>query len=835
MNVFKKTVSLVLSICLIMSVTFVGLTAFAAEKPEKITALEQKITAYNGNLSVAEPTQEDLDGYNEIVSGFRVLTDEEKELVDVYAFDLLLKKVYDREFQLAKAEGVSTSSSVLRKEAHIRGGNVLGYPSYIAEAQTLAETLANTGKTVDEKAEAFAAASVNARLFSGLWYKSYSNFYYALATYPINGAKAMAKVFYDDINKKNPFTGTQPSSISKPKASDYAEGENDPAYIAAMEAYLQRQLERAEYTVGKYKYEGAQQIEAFEKLVAIAPEYAALLEILKTGLTAKACFEADKSDVENAKKAVALYEKLDDREKVMYDKWGIYVDADVVTSSSTGYTYKSYNPSAIYTYCNDIQNYDTVVNFETVIASVSEPYTNDDIATVKEAYEKVPSNLKMYISAEATEKYAAVLACIAPDAADETMPDLSVYEETKVEYPFFINNKNAASTANEAGKIIEKLLADSISAEKIFSNQMVGDLAKLLYPLLGGLTSLLEKGPTDLAAKLTEEKFAGAAAVLLAAASVDENGKVVKNLEDWNKEMTFKNGDWGFTDGDKEGFLDAAAAIFRPFSILTMALKFENTISTTNGTYTYNAYEDLVPVFEMLDLDGVVSSHDYTLVVNAAESSDAKMDARIRQILVPVANLLEKLANDPVNTVYDLLPKAAYLIDSGLLDDQIHKLTSKIGMVTIGEYSLKTDAIYDMIAPALTDIEINQGVAFTLTLEKENFLELFEDLSGSAKAVVKPSVERGHAYRLGLESDKGKTFVSLFYWLYGELTSEANAASINGLVDSIEMNSALRNVVKIAVSLLRRISPESAFVIVAVVLPLVNRISTFQKTFSIAF
>lgn len=372
----------------------------------------------------------------------------------------------------------------------------------------------------------------------------------------------------------------------------------------------------------------------------------------------------------------------------------------------------------------------------------------------------------------------------------------------------------------------------------IYTNYTVAVVANALYPLIKDVSGELIKPDFESLAKaLTEDKFQGA--VKLINAAVAEGNKagqaafdaaeargeykdlsnsqkktVLADLQNAEKtarfaELQFPNGAFGFQDGDKEGFLDAVSALFRPLSLLTMVLKFENTISTTSGTYTYNAYELLVPIFELLDLKGYMSSHEYTLYVKE-HPSNAQMDARIRPILVPVFNLIDDFAAYPLDTLLDVLPKLAYGLESGIINEQIQALIGSLGM-GIGNsihIELTSEFLYDTIAPMLKDIVVREAgvneetgekiteVKISINLDKAKFLQMMKDMSGCGDAVIKNSKARGQAYRLGIDSDKPDAFVVLFRWLYGEITTKDNMRAIKTVIDSTDLNSVVKLLIK---------------------------------------
>lgn len=356
-------------------------------------------------------------------------------------------------------------------------------------------------------------------------------------------------------------------------------------------------------------------------------------------------------------------------------------------------------------------------------------------------------------------------------------------------------------------------------------------------------SDLVAYSPADLANKLTEANYSKAAEKLNAAVSLDENGKVIKNMEDWDK-VAFTNGDFGFEDGDREAFLDAASAIFRPLSIITLVLSLENNVNTTNGTYTYGAYEELIPVFEALDLKGVMSSDEYTKYVKAADS-DMKMDARIRPILVPVANLIDEFAAAPLDTVLDVLPKLGYALKEDIVNTQINKVLSMMKMISIAPIDLTTGGIFDIIIKELAKIEvrpavtdengnvITEAVKLNLTLSKDAFIKVINDLSGCGEYVAKPSVSRESAYRAGIESDKTDAFMVLWNYLYGEIKQADNMAIIKELVGTSD-NRMVGLLMNMAFNLIEKLNSGAVIMIVGKFMPLFRCIiALYQLIFTI--
>ena len=813
----SKILSMFLAVVMILSCFT---SAFAVTAVNESANVKDLIDAFGGDMTAAEPKQEDLSAYNNMVNAFNALSQDEKDSFDVFSFDKLLLAVYDRETALWKAENNSTSSANAYKAAHERAKNVITMPSYVDEAEAL-YTSANAIST-QTKADAFiaqlASASKNAVILAGGYYSSYKLFrnsvsekYGAelvdLAADKISAVTQKA----DDANKP-----VAPKSVSKPNPSKFPGGESDLDYIAAYEAYLQYKEAYADYIVAKYAFEGEKHyLPALKQVVDAASDFAYLYDIEVASIAAKRSFNAD-GDTSKIAEAVAIYNGLTDMQKAWLESVDNYVFGEKKVSAETDfgteYGYSYYQLPNLIDFCKSMEFYYTVKDFEAVIDSISEPYTNQDIAKAKEAYNNIPKSLQSAIAPEATVKYKEILAAVGPDDASDEEPDLGAYPATDVSFAD-ISKANAEMLANATIEVVLSAAGVSDTKElintKVLTNQTIVSLAGLLYPLLDTETDgLISATPASLAKKLTEEKLAGAVEALTAAG------------EDWNA-VEIKSGDFGFEDGDAEGFLDAASAMLRSASLIHMALKLENQKNTTNGTYTYGAYEELIEIFEILDLKAVMSSDEYTNYVNSAE---VKNDAKFRAILAPIVYLLVDLGNDPVNTICDILPKAAYAIDSEIVNTRINNVIDKFTMVTIAHVDLTTAGIYQILSDKLL-------VPYEITLPEEDFTALIKALAGCGEAVSKPSVQRGQSVRMGIESDRAKTIVVLMSWILDEAAH--NRALVNSLLDKVTDNVFLKAALKVALTASVTFIPRRViFLIVSVLITLA---SVFSPLFNLKF
>lgn len=865
-------------------------TAATALKGGPVGAFEESVNAYEGKVNTANPSEEDLAGYEALVTAYNKLSDAQKGEIEIMTFDKFLHLVLDREYYVERAKyEKAPASKVLYGNAYTNTVALLGKAGYVADfdaAAELATVLANSKATAQEKLDAFAAANANTRAYSAVWYASYGTFYYKLdASYIKTSVEKIMDAFGKELDASDKFTETAPEKPKKPTKPSkydkkYPQGENDPAYIKDMAeytdvllpAYLEKQEPYAKWEARKNNHSIQHKMEGLDKLAAAASEYAPIAKMMKDALAAVEAFEESSANIAPAKKVVADFEKMTPYQQAFTKNNSINVRSVAsMNSSGDNWSTSSQSASKMYTQCVDIAQYDKLTAFIAVIDSITEPYRNEDIVRAKDAYNEVPSGLQASIPAEILAKYKAILASIAPDTPSLEKPDLSVFKKTVVTYPENATKEQVATALPRIQNLLCDVLLPLLGMEGgltevvengLYTNATVTELCKFLFPTLAGLvkidgfpsiaTSFVKIKPSKLAGALNEPedagKYAGAIAKLTAAEAAGQKAydEYVKNggeADDvqlytmyWTADFTAANGDWGFQDGDREGFLDAVSAVFRAVSIITMLLTFENNISTTNGTYTYNAYEDLVPIFEALDLRGYMSSHEYTLYVQAAKDQNSKlaMDARIRPILVPIFNLIDDFAAAPLDTLLDVLPKLAYALESGVLNTQVGTLISKLGF-GLGDslkLDLTTEGIFDLVAPMLQNIVVKEAVTETeidkngdeiekviepavtisITLDKAKFLQMMTDMAGCGEAAVKESKARGTAYRLGINSDKPDAFVVLFRWLYGEITTAENMRAIKTAINATDINLAGKMAIKVLLNRAAETSTDDALV-----------------------
>lgn len=121
MKTFRKALSVMLCLCMIMSAMAVGLNVFAQEKSEAVERFEANVKAFTGDVGKAEPSAEDLEAYEKLVAEYRALGNSDKESVDVMVFDVFYHHVVMRERQISVKNHPEISSS--KKDHYINAAD----------------------------------------------------------------------------------------------------------------------------------------------------------------------------------------------------------------------------------------------------------------------------------------------------------------------------------------------------------------------------------------------------------------------------------------------------------------------------------------------------------------------------------------------------------------------------------------------------------------------------------------------------------------------------------------------------------------------------------------
>lgn len=266
-------------------------------------------------------------------------------------------------------------------------------------------------------------------------------------------------------------------------------------------------------------------------------------------------------------------------------------------------------------------------------------------------------------------------------------------------------------------------LKDLVSG-MIFTNDNLTKLASAIYGAIDPYKDYLAYAGIDVSkdgvAKILTDKSYGK--------TYSSAAKAIKNVKSWDK---LGKVNWGFTDGSakaQQGFVNALAAILRPFNdVFTILLAGDNlaignivtdliknlsigggsdAVSFSNGKLTIkvdgpdkyskasvikidlnsvvneiedlklyggNGYESaIVPLLEALDCDNVKTYSQY--------KSDIKKtkDSVLIDVLNPIVGFMNDVLEAPFDTLTAVLPNVAYFIDNNGLSQFVNNLLSPV-------------------------------------------------------------------------------------------------------------------------------------------------------------
>ena len=314
------------------------------------------------------------------------------------------------------------------------------------------------------------------------------------------------------------------------------------------------------------------------------------------------------------------------------------------------------------------------------------------------------------------------------------------------DYPQGVTSAEALAAVDGTDRLLEyivpALTGKSLSATLkplIYNDEALSSLVVSLYGSLEANAGELEM----IGISATPQ------AVASALADYEEVSVALDNADSWaNVDLTGVK--WGVTG--KTGFATAVGKAFSPFNELLYML-------LCSGTYTVSGFIKLegddgytnaiVPLLRSLKCEGIISTADFKAQADSDKSS------MLKNILLPVLDLLERAFKSPADTLTDALPSFAYFSQSGEMDKCMDALLSPITTNTLVEIAVFLK-ILDLES---FNFDINtmltQGVA---DMAKESGLEL---------APIDLAVLSACGSHNGAEfvSDRGRAYVEIMGWL----------------------------------------------------------------------
>lgn len=309
-----------------------------------------------------------------------------------------------------------------------------------------------------------------------------------------------------------------------------------------------------------------------------------------------------------------------------------------------------------------------------------------------------------------------------PDNVIAAVTELFVpqeYASKQMSYAFS-DAADEAIANGEAGAVINNVTysEDWTKEQAQYISDRLPDFIDNMMLILGGkdtlkLSELIKSYVTGIYTNETLTSLVLMVKDLLGGLGVDLKpilGIVGIDLSSWDEITEGYN--WGFEDGDKDGFAAALTKALTPFTPILATVLADQDLEVL-GAVKANGYPGyktgVIPILESLGCnpDDIMSYDDYAAAVK--EDSSVALSA----ILTPVLNLLEEIYTDPVNKVFEILPNILYFINNGGLQvcventaQAIFVLLDTVRPVYDLEFSLNLD-LTQIIIDALAGLEID--------------------------------------------------------------------------------------------------------------------------------
>ena len=851
MNKTKKALCLFLSLLIMCSALPFGGTAADIDSVSKVTAMQEtisqflaisqsinmdcpKITVdethsqYAAQVARVENYNKKVQLYSEMVAQYKALTEVEKDALEIKSALSLLKSVVEREAYLIKKD----YDSRLPQTA-TNADKMTVVQSRIEAQKTLDEVL-GPHAVRDEAYEAskllFVQFSANVRLSARIDFNKYPQAEQVLYDFleDYRNASPLARQYMDGISAifesysanslgntftliigmltrlevcKNPYSEEKPQTVSKPNYKNYPGGKTDPDYLQAIAEWLPYAEASQKYSCDLYNWEAQINMESMRQLVELAPEFE---EVVRTMLALREAYISfvQTGETQSAQAAMQAFDSLNAYEQACTKTSAKAYSYYFLNATKDGYSYSNLSFSTLYKKCEETGGMALVESFIAYIDAIAlDSVDNTIIEETKEQYAAVPFAVRNQIPEEVMEKYRQILALYMPiqplvPSDYDFSQEIDAFDKTQVAYPCQETEKEEVQAAvGEVSALFERIIAlvlgsdlTALLQERVYTNRMMSSLLSLYDKIVdanlvtGGInvSHVLADylAPEDVAVYLTEEQYSGARKKLAAYTSTDDYA-----------DIRFENGDWGFEDGDREGFAQAVAVMLRPVGdiltngilVISKILDLPNT-TAENGDYIYGAYEYLIPLLEALGAEGLLSSESYTAGYHAAfsEGQYAKYDALFLPILTPVLALVDKIAANPVEEGAQLLVRLGMVLEKDLLSSSLNAALHTSSLLSGVKVDFSAKAVNQMLNNLLASIMIGEK-SYTFQLTEIDWSKL-----GHCGALVRAqSVSASNLYRTTVIAEQEDVLVLVYRYLYQNLLADdTNFAQVQQLISN---------------------------------------------------
>ena len=315
-----------------------------------------------------------------------------------------------------------------------------------------------------------------------------------------------------------------------------------------------------------------------------------------------------------------------------------------------------------------------------------------------------------------------------------------------------------------------------VAGPEIYSNNVVSSIVKELYTMLSdeklsqalGLLGI-SVTPADLAAALTERKYNTVASQLYRCTSWS-----VVNAQDL---------DWGIKGGNKNDFIDALSAAFRPFDVALKMLLAGGNIRLFDAVdfYGSDGYNTaIIPVLEAFGvyIDDIPSYDEYVSMVSS--------DDAMKPVVTSLCSLIDRVLEKPVYTITEILPNVLYFVNNGgietIVENLMYPLSFYLGKLGISEL-LDTSEFTGVlnIQKMINDFIKNADVGFTLP---EIDLNQFQGMGQLASVTSRRTMGGSQIMIYAVDSDQTAVLITLLRYLVSVMKAPGNENLLMSFISS---------------------------------------------------
>ena len=346
-------------------------------------------------------------------------------------------------------------------------------------------------------------------------------------------------------------------------------------------------------------------------------------------------------------------------------------------------------------------------------------------------------------------------------------------------------------TMDDYATVLEKIdpFLDEVAAEKtpgatiadtvrplLYSNSLLGTIASTLY-------SALNKDEIKAALPVLGLDASPAAVADALADSHPAAARTIRGLASW-EQLTANAIDFGFENGDRDGFRRAFIDLLSPFETLFRYLFAEGTVTilggvTLEGSDGYNSV--VIPVLEAL---GCPSGSIRTY----AQYKETAGDDPLTDIVEPILALLDQICGKPVKTVCARLPNIVYfLYNDGLkncLSNLLYPVTAKLEQIGLsGVFSAETLGMTELDVDGAVE-KLVGSANLKIRLLRPNLRRL-ESFGRQTTLVSKRTSEGAETVYTYIEADSPAVLLTALRYLVNTLSLEENKEVLSSFMGSL--------------------------------------------------